>query len=113
MAFYFERQIPVFPAFSSQPEWRGLMLNTHFAHSPPGTAEYGARGARYLAVLRFTNYVSDERSGNPFILLSEFCFLRTSAPKYGTPFDGKLAGHPWFGRVPNRSANIDGWPHGS
>ena len=84
MAIHSEVQIPVFPAFSSQPEWRGLMHNTYFAPSTPGTAESEARGARYLAVLRFTNYVSDELSGDPFILLSEFCFSRTSAPRYGT-----------------------------
>ena len=47
MAIYSERLIPVFPL---RRKGRGLMLNTHFAPSPPGTAEYRARGARFLAV---------------------------------------------------------------
>ncbi len=111
------------------------MLKTHFAPSPPSTAEYRARGARFLAVLRFSITVSDELSGDPFILLSEFCFFRTYARRYGTlsrnvrecdspesqdglrrsatKLGSKLEGQPWFGRVSNRSANIDGWPHGS
>ncbi len=44
MAFYSERLIPVFPAFSPQPEWRGLMINTYFAPSTPGTAESEGEG---------------------------------------------------------------------
>lgn len=108
------------------------MLNTHFAPSPQVQPSTGREELGFSQCCASTSMlVSDELRGDPFILLSEFCFLRTSAPKGGMlarngrecdspeSQDGlrrsatKLEGHPWFGRVPNRSANLDGWPLGT